>query len=83
MEYLGFITNSELMTIYLPLEKVGKTITLCEKVLATEQVTIKEMTSFLDLLTSTYQAVFPRPLHYRSLQMQQIRSLREIKSYET
>ena len=75
MEFLRFIINSELMTIYLPPEKVGKIITCCKKHLRAEQVTIKEMMYLLVLLTSTYQAVLPGPLHYRLLQRQQIRSL--------
>ena len=45
MKFLGFIINSESMTIY-P-EKGGKIITYCKKLLTTEQVTIREMTSLL------------------------------------
>lgn len=83
MEFLGFIINSEMMTVYLPTEKVGTIITRCEKLLRAELVTIREMTSLLGLLILTYQAVLPVLLHYRSLQRQQIRNLQETEYYET
>lgn len=41
------------------------------------------MTCLLGLLASAYQVVLPDPLHYRSLQMKQTRSLEETKPYET
>lgn len=56
MESLGFIINSNLMSIYQTQEKSEKIIILYEKLLKTEQVTISEMTSLIGLLTSTYQA---------------------------
>lgn len=56
MESLGFIINSNLMSIYQTQEKSEKIIILYEKLLKTEQVTINEMASLIGLLTSTYQA---------------------------
>lgn len=48
IKFLGLIINSELMTIYLPPEKVGEIITRCGKPLRTEQVYIREMANLLE-----------------------------------
>ena len=76
MEFLGFTINSKSMTIFLLEEKKEKILPLCKTLL-------NGINLVLRMLTLTYHAVLPSPLHYRSLQMQQIKNLQEEQSYET
>ena len=64
------------MTIYLPGKKVTDITNRCNKLLSEENTTLRELTSLIGKLISTYQAVLPAPLHFRSLQMHQITKLR-------
>ena len=64
------------MTMYLPGKKVTDITNQCNKLLSEENTTLRELTSLIGKLISTYQAVLPAPLHFRSLQMHQITKLR-------
>ena len=55
---------------------------LCKKLISEENTTLRELTSLIEKLSSTYQAVLPAPLHCRSLQMYQITKLRASLCYE-
>ena len=73
MQFLGFIINSESMTIFLPEEKKKKIMSRCETLLNAGPTILWKIVSTLGILTSTYQAVLPGLLYYRSLQMQRLK----------
>jgi hypothetical protein len=56
------------LTIQLPGEKLRKIRKNCQKLLALQEISIRELSKFLGLLTSSIQAIFPAPLHFRHLQ---------------
>ena len=67
IEFLGFLIDSNTMTLQLPVEKLRKIRKKCQELLAQTTVSVRELSKFLGLLTSSIQAIFPAPLHYRHL----------------
>ena len=68
MEFLGFLVNSVTLTLSFPRDKIRKVRKECQEVMDSPQITIRQLTKLLGLLSSTIQAVFPAPLHFRHLQ---------------
>ena len=68
MEFLGFLVNSVILTLSLPRDKIRKVRKECQEVMDSPQITIRQLTKLLGLLSSTIQAVSPAPLHFRHLQ---------------
>lgn len=82
--FLGFIINSETLTLSLPMEKVNKIIHKCQNTLAQPTVTAQEIASLLGSLESSRLAIHQAPLHFRHLQIQLINHLRNnAHDYET
>jgi hypothetical protein len=82
MEFLGFFIDSVTMLLQLPGEKLRKIRKQCRQLLNLEQISLRELSKFLGLLTSSIQAVFPAPLHYRHLQRLKNVGLGTLNSYE-
>ena len=68
IEFLGFLVDSVTLSLQLPGEKLQKILKQCQQLLNVGETSIRELSKFLGLLTSSIQAVFPAPLHYRHLQ---------------
>ena len=68
MEFLGFLIDSQAMTLALPRDKVRKVKKECQSALNHPQIMVRELAKVLGNLTSTIQAVFPGPLHFRHFQ---------------
>ena len=83
MEYLGFLINSLEITLALPEEKIQNLIQSCRQLLQSRVSYVREIAKLVGKLTSSMQAILPAPLHYRHLQMLQIKSLLAGRSYET
>ena len=83
MEFLGFLIDSQTMTLALPREKVRKVKKECQSVLNYPQVTVRELAKLIGHLTSTIQAVFPGPLHFRHLQGDKNKSLAQFGYYDS
>ena len=66
----------------LPKDKIKKVRQNCQRLLANPVVTVRKLAKFLGLLSSSIQAVFPAPLHYRYLQHAKNTVLKRQKSYE-
>ena len=79
-KFLRFIINSKTMTVYLSETKIEKIVCHCEKAFLMEKVTLRELTSLIEKLTSTYQALLLDPLHYWGEQLYQIRKNQKILS---
>ena len=82
MEFLGSLVNSLDLSLSLPRDKIRKIQSKCQDLLNTPVTTVRELSKFLGLLSSSIQAVFPAPLHYRYLQQAKNSVLRFRKSYE-
>jgi len=83
MEYLGFLINSLEMKLYLPQEKMTQLIQICRDLIQEKKASVRTLSQIIGKLTSSIQAVFPAPLHYRHLQRLQVRGLLMGKGYET
>jgi hypothetical protein len=70
------------MLLQLPGEKLRKIRKQCRQLLNLEQISLRELSKFLGLLTSSIQAVFPAPLHYRHIQRLKNVGLGTLNSYE-
>ena len=64
------------MTLKLPGEKLRKIRKKCQA------ISVRELSKFLGLLTSSIQAIFPAPIHYRHLQRLKNGALTKCQSYE-
>ncbi|XP_028417826.1 uncharacterized protein LOC114542492 [Dendronephthya gigantea] len=65
-----------------PRDKIKKVLQNCQQLLNNPVTSVRELSKFLGLLSSSIQAVFPAPLHYRYLQQAKNSVLKRQKSYE-
>ena len=83
MEFPGSLVNSLDLSLSLPRDKIRKIQSKCQDLLNTPVTTVRELSVKLPgILSSSIQAVFPAPLHYRYLQQAKNSVLRFRKSYE-
>ena len=83
LEFWVVEINSVDVATYLSEEKITDITNLCKKhLLQEENTTLRELTSLIGKLISTYQAVLPTTLHCCSSQMYQITKLRANLCYE-
>ena len=82
IQFLGFLIDSVQMMILLLEEKIRKLVVKCQKLVSRRVATVRKMSEILGLKTSSLQGIAPAPLHYRQLQMVQIRYLSMNKSYQ-
>ena len=78
---IEFLIDSNTMTLQHPGEKLRKIRKKCQELLAQTTVSVRELSKFLGLLTSSIQAIFPAPLHYRHLQRLKNTTLASQKIY--
>ena len=77
--YLGFITDSQLMTISLTKRKKACIKQLCHEELQEEFLIIRKIARLLGKFTSSFPAVRFGPMHYRSLERDKILALKFAK----
>ena len=82
MVFLGFLVNSINPTLSLPRDKIRKIQLNCQDLLETPITTVRKLSKFLCLLSSSMHAVFPAPLHIRYVQQAKNSVLESLKSYE-
>ena len=83
LEFLGFLVNSVRMSLYLPRDKVKSIKRECQSLLNNPSVSIRTLSRLLGKLSSSIQAVFPAPLHYRFLLTAKTMALKKTQSYES
>ncbi|XP_044159551.1 uncharacterized protein LOC122944893 [Bufo gargarizans] len=81
MEFLGFRVDSSTRTLCLPMSKVRAIRRELRHSLRLPHVSLRHLARVLGLLSSSIQAVFPAPLHYRALQRLKIAHLRAGATY--
>ena len=79
MEHLGFVLDSQDMKVSLTDEKHKKLNDKIDKLLTTERPTIRAVASTIGSMISYMPAVRYGPMHYRSLEREKIKSLRDSK----
>lgn len=77
MQYLGFVFNSENMTISLPQKKRMKVKTICNKFISGKVFSILEVAELIGYLISVCPAVYCGQLYVRQLEMDKTRALTE------
>ncbi|XP_040296051.1 uncharacterized protein LOC121007863 [Bufo bufo] len=68
MEFLGFSVDSVAETLSLPTTKIKEIRKELRRTLDMPQISLRHLARIIGLLSSSIQAVFPAPLHYRALQ---------------
>ncbi|XP_070545984.1 uncharacterized protein [Ptychodera flava] len=76
------VINSQEMTISLPQDKVNRLQVECQSLLHRDSVTVRCLSKLLGKMTATLEAVTVAPLHYRSLQKDQLAVLSQTGSYD-
>ena len=82
MEHLGFIINTLLMTVSLPIVKVEKIIALCTRLLTQSTVLLREIAQVTGLIVSSFIAIQHGQLHYRELEFFKLEHLQSDEDYE-
>jgi hypothetical protein len=82
IEFLGFLIDSVNLTLQFPGEKLHKIRKTCQKLLEKTEISVQELSKFPGLLTSSIQAIFPAPLHYRHLQWLKNNTMASQQSYK-
>ena len=82
LEFLGFLVNSQDMTLRLPDYKVESIKNLCASLLRQSVVSVRELSRLIGKLTASIQAIFPAPLHYRHLQCLKNHALLQHNDYD-
>ena len=80
ISYLGFIINSQRMTVILTIDKKHKLKQLCTSVIHSKGLTIKNVSQLLGTIIYSFPGVIYSSLHYRALETCKIRALKENKS---
>jgi len=75
--FLGFLVNSIKMSLYLPRDKLKSIKRECQAMINNPSVSIRTLSRLLGKPSSSIQAVFPAPLHYRFLQMAKTMALKK------
>ena len=82
LEFLGVLVDTRDLSLYLPGEKLRKIRKKCQNILNLSEISVRELSKFLGLLTSSIQAIFPAPLHLRDLQSLKKKTMAFCQSYE-
>ena len=68
IEHLGFVFDTEEMTIEIPETKMNKLVLKAQLFLSSNGLTLEELASFLGYIESLRPVVVTAPLHFRGLQ---------------
>jgi hypothetical protein len=79
IEFLGFILDSEKMTVSLTEQKITKIETLCKKCQKSKVLSIRECSKLIGTLVATFPAVPHGKLFYRQIENDKIKALKSAK----
>ena len=82
LEFLGFVVDTETMTISLPTHKLHSIQREISCLLSLRKVPVRNLACLIVTLVATKPAVWTGPLHYRALQDLKIQSLQQHPSYQ-
>ncbi|XP_078506464.1 LOW QUALITY PROTEIN: uncharacterized protein LOC144765813 [Lissotriton helveticus] len=81
MIFLGFRIDTRDATLNLPSQKISKIKKEIRKVLRQDRISLRQLARIVGLLSSSIQAIYPGPLHYRTLQRLKASHLRRGLTY--
>ena len=81
LQFLGFILDSESMTITLPHEKCQNIRAVCAELLGKQNPTIRQVAQVIGKLIATFPAIQYGPLFYRNLERDKILALKSSKGH--
>ena len=76
LTFLGFVLDSQSMTVALTREQAVKAKEACQHLLQEKAITIREVAKVLGLLTSSLPGKLCGPLHCRSIEMDKTQALK-------
>ncbi|KAK7474676.1 hypothetical protein BaRGS_00034100 [Batillaria attramentaria] len=76
LKYLGFVLNSESMTVKLTRQRIEKITESCQQILEKTLVVIRELAQLIGQLVASFPGVMWETLYYRELEKQKIQALR-------
>ena len=76
IQFLGFIINSELMSVTLTEDRANSIKEKCKEILNLHKVTIRELAQLIGKLVSTEPAIRYAPLFYKSLEIEKDKHLK-------
>lgn len=79
IEFLGFLLDSEMITISLTCEKADKFVTLCNKLLLKCEITIRDFAQVIGKLVASQPGVQFAPLFLKDLEHEKERALKKCK----
>ena len=77
LEFLGFQLNSVAMQVKLTPKKIERLISACQRALAQQTLSIRDLASLIGSLVATFPVVQFGPLHYRTLEHDKNLALRQ------
>ena len=83
IQHLGYIWDSQTMTLALPLEKIQKIVTSASKLLEMKEISLRQLSSFLGMAVSCSPGYDLAPLHYRHIQFCLIKYLHKCQDWDT
>ena len=83
LEFLGFVVDTEVMTISLPTHKISAIMKDVTCLLQPELMPVRDLACLIGTLVTTRLAVWTGPLHYHALQDLKIQTLQQHPSYQT
>jgi hypothetical protein len=84
LNFLGFIVNSNDMTVYLPVERANSLKEAAKKLLLKQQPTIRELAKVIGKIVAVFPGSLYGPLHYRRLEQDKIMALKKSRGdYDT
>jgi hypothetical protein len=70
--FFGFVLDSITFMVYLTQEKIDKIVALAQKLLSSENITVRFLATFIGVIIQTFVAILPGPLHHRTLERQKL-----------
>eukprot|EP00794_Sanderia_malayensis_P001725 gene1725-1923_t len=77
--FLGFVLDSVNMTVYLTQDRAHSIKRVCDTVLSSTCLTIRQVAQLLGKITSSFPGAMFGPLYYRNLDMNKTKALKEAK----
>jgi len=82
IQFLGFLVNSEEMSVKLTEERVAEITTQCRRIQRAGSLSVRQLARLIGKMTATIPAVYPAPLWYRELQRLKNQTLQISQSFE-
>ena len=79
MEHLGFVLDSQTMTVAVTKEKQEKLVDKCHVVLEHSSPTIRLVAELIGIIVSSFTGVEYGPLHYRAMEFEKSQALKEAR----